>query len=352
MSQRLQADPVEALDARESLRGWLEALRGAPLRPLRVEDRLHGLGALAAWHADSGVGTECGVDALPDEPRRCVAALFREWGLACVGRGEHQLAAGYLTLALRILLGHPDAPGALRRFLLDEQADSALSALETGDTEAALLHWGQLAAHDPSGSPRRQALVQRALHRESGVALAGMERGVVGGELAALGRLRQICELEPDSDDVHLTILRLAAHAGLRYHTLGDRGSFADVTTAAAPSLLWATDQSPGSLSTVENEHVAEASVCAAAATELPWEAVAHLRRAVLHGPNHPTARKLLAVALAALAARRLGHGRDDEARAAATEAAALFRELDMAPPDPPGWALLCERMEVADEPV
>ncbi len=356
MTEQLQADPVEALEALEALGSWLSQLRGRPLDPTRPSDRLRGLGRLAHWYAQQAPGPSAGslqgsVDSLPDEPRRAVAALLWQWGVAAL-RDDPTRAADWLEVAVRTLVAHPGCPEGLEAHLLDELLVEALSAVHDGAADPAVAAWTLIARREGRGEARRAALCARAVSREEGVALAGMERGILGGEVLALERLVRFIAVEPDDEGLQFAVLRLASHAGLDHHARGRSVALREVVEAVGPTLVWAQTKAPASLGQSQRDHVAELSICVAAATEAPWEAVAALRAALRFRPDHPTAGRLLAVALAALAARRLGHGRGDEARAAAREAAGLFRRLDFAPPDLAGWERLVLALEARDEPV
>lgn len=350
MTEQMQETDVllDALEAFERLQDWLGALRGDALVPDRVEDRTHGLGALAAWVVETD--PEPVAEDAPAPFRRVLAVLHQEWGEAAAQRDNLPQAEAWLRTAVELRSSLP-LPSAAAELIFDRQVEAATHALHRGAADSAALHWRLLIA---SGAPpsRRQLLVRRAVAREEGIALAGMERGVVGGELAAIERLARYAEVELQSEPLHRAILRLSSHAALRYHGHGDGDAFERTVRGASGSLKWAAGRSEAGQDLASREQIAEAAVCAAAVCAAPWEAVAHLRCALRYRPAHPTARRLLGLSLAALAARRLGHGRQDEALAAAREARALFADLEFHHPDRDGWGRLLRELEIGDEPV
>lgn len=360
------ADLLAALSAMEALFAALGALRGDPLQPhRRPEDRLDGCGALAAAlathpappalaaHPDAHLAFWDQLAAADPACERLLALLALGWGHAAARDQRWPQAAAWTQRALawmRRFLARPGAaalalqdpaldPDAaarltdklLRRWL-DHEADAALDALEGRCWPALWPRWATIAAQRPLPAAEDAAarLAAALLRHLDALAHAGAERGVERGLDDAHHLLASALAADPDAAPLHQRRLDLGLRAALAAWARRDLTRFDQLAAALAPSLrlLDPPDAAPPDDLTLR-EHLAQGYVCLAATHTHPADAAAALRRALQLDPHHPTAAALLGQALCALAARRLGAARLDEARAALDEGLPLHPNPD-----------------------
>ena len=356
---------LAALERAALLARWLEALKGEPLQPaLRAEDRLDGLGALAAWLAAEPIASSAR-DALADGTararwsrwlerrqdgpwlRRQTAVLMHGWGEGAAARGELDRARFWFEQSLanwrQLAEATPEAwaiawpEGAGRGASLQGEvvgrlarwhADKAEAAFAGGEWPRARSRWHVLRGALGGAPPAiEEALVGRLVSHSRGVEQSGAGRGEVVADPRVLELLGEGLELAPDAAALHLRRVEVGARSARYHYALDDWDRFEGSVALMSPSLDWLKRHRASweEAAAPERERVAEAQVCRAAASERPAEAVQALREALHLSPHHPTARDLLGQALAALAARSLGRGRVAAADAALTEARSIL---------------------------